>query len=443
MNLFLHTKDLRIQDNKGLHASKQPTISLYVHDPRREIGRNQQRFIKKRLETLHEEYEANGGSLIVRKGKTEDVIKAITKEYDINTVYVNKRYDPTSKNIVKKIQDVVDVETVQDDVVVSPDEYDETPPSFSQFYTKWKKIDKPTPSPIPNTLADIETKQPLYEDTQQPTIPATRRDEAVKKWNDFKTERIQTYKDERDNLSNPQGVSRLSPYYAIGILSVREVLYDVENLIETSEKSSHIRNIAKYRSELAWREFNKTVLAKNPSSLEENYRDIDKIGWNNDEEEIQAWKEGQTGIPFVDAGMRQLNQTGYMHNRLRQNVASFLTKHLMSDWRIGRDYFKQHLFDHDIASNTGGWQWSASTGTDSVPLRIFNPEKQGRRYDKQAEYIKKWVPELEDVDPEHIHSWTSLTKKECDEIAPDYKPPIIDFDKRYKDGKAMYNRAFK
>ena len=311
MNLFLHTKDLRIHDNKGLHASKQPTISLYVHDPRREIGRNQKRFIKKRLETLREEYEANGGSLIVREGKTEDVIQALTKQYDIDTVYVNKRYDPTSKKILTKMQDVVDVETVQDDVVVSPDEYDETPPSFSQFYTKWKKIDKPTPSPIPN----IETEKPSYEDTQQPTIPATRRDEAVKKWNDFKTERIQTYKDERDNLSNPQGVSRLSPYYAIGILSVREVLYDVENLIETSEKASDIINIAKYRSELAWREFNKTVLAKNPSSLEENYRDIDKIGWNNDKEEIQAWKQGQTGIPFVDAGMRELNKTGYMHNR--------------------------------------------------------------------------------------------------------------------------------
>ncbi|PSH01742.1 MAG: deoxyribodipyrimidine photo-lyase, partial [Nanohaloarchaea archaeon SW_10_44_10] len=192
----------------------------------------------------------------------------------------------------------------------------------------------------------------------------------------------------------------------------------------------------------AWREFFYQVLYFNPEAVSENYRDFEnEIEWRNDPEELEAWKRGETGVPFVDAGMRQLNNTGYMHNRTRQNVASFLTKHLMIDWRKGARYFRKHLADHDVASNNGGWQWAASTGTDSVSIRIFNPVKQGREYDPDAEYIKRWVPELDGLKPESIHNWVEMPPEKRKDLDVDYTKPIINFNQRYHMGKKMFENA--
>jgi deoxyribodipyrimidine photo-lyase len=231
-------------------------------------------------------------------------------------------------------------------------------------------------------------------------------------------------------------------YYSSGMLSVRKVLKHVEDLIEEVDDSDKIRNFAKYRNELAWREFFYQVLWHNPEAVQENYKDFEnEIDWRNDSEEFNAWKNGRTGVPFVDAGIRELRKTGYMHNRTRQNVASFLTKHLMIDWRKGAKFFRKHLVDHDTASNNGGWQWSASTGTDSVPIRIFNPVKQGRKYDTHAKYIKRHIPELKNLDPNSIHNWVEMSQEERNKKDTEYPDPIINFNQRYHQGKKMFENA--
>jgi len=231
-------------------------------------------------------------------------------------------------------------------------------------------------------------------------------------------------------------------YFSSGMLGLRKVLSDVENLIENEGDSDKIRNYAKYRNELAWREFFYQVMWDHPETVNNNYREFEnEIKWRNNPDEFKAWKNGETGIPFVDAGIRELKETGYMHNRTRQNVASFLTKHLMVDWRKGARFFRKHLVDHDTASNIGGWQWSASTGTDSVSIRIFNPVKQGRRYDSHAEYIKRWIPELRGLDPNSIHNWVEMSQKERNKYSTDYPDPIINFNQRYHMGKQMFENA--
>jgi Deoxyribodipyrimidine photolyase len=213
-------------------------------------------------------------------------------------------------------------------------------------------------------------------------------------------------------------------------------------MIKQESDSGNIRNYAKYRNEIAWGEFFYQVMYHNPTAVNENYKNIpNEIEWKNDTDEFEAWKKGKTGVPFVDAGMRQLRNEGYMHNRLRQNVASFLTKHLMTDWRKGARVFRRHLVDHNVPSNNGGWQWSASTGTDSISIRIFNPVKQGKDYDEDAEYIKRHVPELRDLEPEQINNWVEMGQEERDNIEADYPDPIINFNKRYHMGKKMFENA--
>lgn len=440
MNVFLHFNDLRVHDNVGLAraTADDTTIPVYIEDPRisDNTGRNQDAFKQRTVAALQEEYERHGAELVIKHGEVETVIN----ELDPDTVYYNHAYDPGIAAVQRRLDNTVETEAYHDKLYVKPGLFTSEYDTFSPYYRAWKSNPKiqpvtTTPNFAEHNISSDELREPAYL-TDAPEAGEVAAKEA---WEAFKQNRLRTYKDERDNVANPRGVSRLSPYYAVGALSPRTVIDEVETLLDQTDDGNAIRNIAKYRSELAWREFNYHVLIHNPSVVEENYKDME-VDWSNNSDEIQAWKEGRTGIPFVDAGIRQLRSTGYMHNRLRQNVASFLTKHLLTDWRVGASFFKEYLLDHDTASNNGGWQWSASTGTDSVPVRIFNPEKQGSRYDENAEYIKKWVPELEGVDPQTIHKWTEIDHDDRDQ-APEYPAPIIDFDKRYHEAKKRFNRA--
>jgi len=198
-----------------------------------------------------------------------------------------------------------------------------------------------------------------------------------------------------------------------------------------------------YQEELAWREFYTQVLYYNPQVVVENYKQYEyEIEWRADDDHLEAWKEGKTGYPIVDAGMRQLKRESYMHNRLRMIVASFLTKDLLLDWRAGYDHFRTYLVDHDTANDNGGWQWAASTGTDAQPyFRVFNPMTQGERYDPDCEYITEYVPELAGVEPETIHSWHELSDEKREERAPDYLAPIVDHGERREEAIAMFERA--
>jgi Deoxyribodipyrimidine photolyase len=201
--------------------------------------------------------------------------------------------------------------------------------------------------------------------------------------------------------------------------------------------------VREFQGQLAWREFYTQVLYHNPEVVTENYKDYENpIEWREDPEALQAWKDGETGYPIVDAGMRQLREEAYMHNRVRMIVASFLTKDLQLDWRRGYEWFRQKLADHNTANDNGGWQWAASTGTDAQPyFRIFNPMTQGERHDPDAEYIKTYVPELAEAEPDVIHSWHELSLTQRRRSAPDYPDPIVDHSKRREETLSMFEQA--
>jgi len=409
------------------------------------MGKNKETFRKNGLRRLEDKYRKMGSQLHYREGKTAEELERVIQQTEVDNIFFNRSYSPLKRRIESKIEELsVRTESFQDRLLVEPQQLPREYDTFSPFYRDWKTIEKDKPFERPeNLMKRPEISKDIPQNTEASAdIPEAGEEAALERWIDFRHKRLKSYKDKRDDVARPKSVSRLSMYYSSGMLGLRKVFEDVENLIEKEDGSNKIRNYAKYRNELAWREFFYQVLWYNPETVNQNYRDFEnEINWRNGREEFEAWKKGETGVPFVDAGIRELRKTGYMHNRTRQNVASFLTKHLMIDWRKGARFFREHLIDHDTASNIGGWQWSASTGTDSVSIRIFNPVKQGRKYDSRAEYIKRWIPELRDLDPNSIHDWVEMSQEERNEYDTDYTDPIINFNQRYHMGKSMFENA--
>jgi deoxyribodipyrimidine photo-lyase len=235
---------------------------------------------------------------------------------------------------------------------------------------------------------------------------------------------LRDYATHRD-LPARDGTSRLSPYFHLGVISVRSCLHDALAVAEL--EPSHAEGAFRWRDELVWREFYQAIVAEEPRVLSEPFRrEFGAIPWMNDERAFSSWCAGRTGYPFVDAGMRQLAETGWMHNRVRMIVASFLVKDLLVDWRWGERFFMERLVDGDAASNNGGWQWAASTGTDAQPyFRIFNPVTQGERFDPEGDYVRRFVPELRRVPDRYVHRpWESPSPR------PDYPPPLVDHGQR-------------
>ncbi len=236
----------------------------------------------------------------------------------------------------------------------------------------------------------------------------------------------------------------MSPYLSAGAIGVRELWADASDTYDAVHGNER-RNVDKYRYELSWREHMYHLLYYLPDLDRTNYKSIpNEIEWRTGPEakaDFEAWTAGETGYPFVDAGMRQLEQEGYIHNRPRQLVASLLTKHLLIDWRLGADYFRRKLVDHDPASNYGSWQWIASTGTDSVDVRIFDPVSQMGKYDDSGDYVTKYVPELDGVSPRKIIDWPTLSHGEREELAPDYVHPIVDRNHGWDRAERVFEEA--
>ena len=253
--------------------------------------------------------------------------------------------------------------------------------------------------------------------------------EAHSRWRNFLRSTIGDYGRSRD-LPAIDGTSKLSAYLRFGCISIRRMVSDCHEALHDAPPAQQL-SIRKFVDELIWREFYCSVLYHYPSLVHSNYREaFDKMPWKFCERLFKSWKEGKTGYPLVDAGMRQLNQTGWMHNRVRMVVASFLTKDLMHDWRKGAAYFEEKLMDIETFSNNGGWQWAASTGVDPKPLRIFNPRLQSERFDPEGDYIKRFVPELRKVPMRFIHAPHALPPALQKElgcvIGKHYPVPIVD-----------------
>ncbi|MFO8114238.1 MAG: deoxyribodipyrimidine photo-lyase [Halorubrum sp.] len=275
----------------------------------------------------------------------------------------------------------------------------------------------------------------------------------------FLSDAVFSYDAERDYPAR-EATSRMSAFLKYGEIGVREVYEATERARAAAEERAAdgdeaadgngegddegpVAAVEEYQQQLAWREFYTQVLYHNPEVVTDDYKAYEEgIEWRDDPEEIAAWKRGETGYPIVDAGMRQLRQEAFMHNRVRMIVASFLTKDLLADWRHGYDHFREKLADHDTANDNGGWQWAASTGTDAQPyFRIFNPMTQGERYDPDAEYITNYVPELRGLDADLIHEWHELSPTQRANAAPEYPSPIVDHSERREAALAMYKRA--
>ncbi|EMA23004.1 cryptochrome/photolyase family protein [Haloarcula amylolytica] len=452
MYVFWHQRDLRIPDNRGLTAAAadDEVLPVYVLDTDllSSAGKRQRAFLLAGVRALKQAYRDHGGDLLVREGSAVDVLSDIVKEYDASKVYYNEHYRPARRNRQRRVDEALPTKSLTDLVLVDPAGLDSQYENHSRFYDDWQAHHKLPPVDRPEADSLVDVSEP----TTAPTIdtdidlPTPGYEGARQRYDDFLAGGIETYNDTRDDMQAAverptSAVSRMSPYLAAGMIGVREMWRDASDRHAEATGDAQ-RNIQKYRYELSWREQNYHLLYYNPTLLSENYKAFpNPIEWENDEDNVGAWKRGETGYPFVDAGMRQLEREGYIHNRPRQNVASFLTKHLLVDWREGARHFRRKLVDHDPASNAANWQWTASTGTDSVDVRIFDPVAQMSKYDSGADYVTEYVPELRDVPANKIVDWPTLSDGEREELAPEYPHPIVDRNAAYERAQRVFQTA--
>jgi deoxyribodipyrimidine photo-lyase len=406
INIMWFRRDLRLKDNAALyHALKAglPVLPIFIFDT--EIldqleDRTDARvsFIHAALQEMQTALLELGSSLEVLHGKPLDCFKALIKKYSIATVYCNHDYEPSAIQRDAAIAAYLDSQHVayqsyKDQVILEKDEVlkDDGKPYtvFTPYSRKWK-----------SKLTDFHLKAyPVeqYNDhffKQSPiTIPslksmgfsASNISFPPKAW---KKEIVAKYKAHRDFPALEHGTSKLGVHLRFGTISIRALAIRAKAVSET------------FLNELIWRDFYHMILWHFPHvGLGKSFKPAyEAIQWRNNETEFKAWCNGQTGYPIVDAGMRELNTTGFMHNRVRMITASFLTKHLLIDWRWGEAYFAQKLLDFDLAANNGGWQWASSSGCDAAPyFRVFNPALQTEKFDKDLKYIRKWVPEFQEL----------------------------------------------
>jgi deoxyribodipyrimidine photo-lyase len=487
MHLHWHRRDLRIHDLPPLGRAKEPVLPLFVLDPEILTHADPPRvaFMLDALDALQSNYRAHDSELLLASGSAREIVPEIAGALDAATVSWGIDYS----GLARQRDDAV-TETLADQSIEPKPVHDAIhhPPGsittnegtpykvFTYFSRKWHDHEKAEPYDTP-TGADLvseETIEALREQLEEglsatdgdtsedesavleeppslaglgveapeATIPPAGYDAARERLDAFCADDIYTYDDARDYPAR-EGTSRLSPHLKYGTIGIREVYEATETAKRDAASGDEADAVEEFQDQLAWREFYTHVLADRPDVVTQNYKQYEHpIRWRVDDEALQAWKDGETGYPIVDAGMRQLREEAYMHNRVRMIVASFLTKDLLIDWREGYEWFREKLVDHDTANDNGGWQWAASTGTDAQPyFRIFNPMTQGERYDSAAEYITRYVPELDGVPAETIHSWHELSPGTRDMHAPEYPGPIVDHSERREMAIEMFERA--
>jgi deoxyribodipyrimidine photo-lyase len=403
--LFWHRRDLRLHDNAGLYyalRSGYPVLPIFLFDTdildQLEDRRDRRvEFIHRALLEMQRELTQMGTSLLVRHGKPVELLKAILAEYPVAEVYANHDYEPYAtrrdEEVTRWLQEKgIPFRTFKDQVIFEKNELLTAAGNpytvFTPYSRRWKtQLNEYFLKPYPNH----KYYGNWYPLPAQP-IPSLeslgfRPTESSFPKKEIRDEILDNYHQQRDFPIRP-GTSRLSVHLRFGTVSIRTL---AAKALERSET---------WLNELIWRDFYMMLLYQFPRIRQESFRrEYDHIRWRNNEEEFVRWCEGRTGYPIVDAGMRELNATGFMHNRVRMITASFLTKHLLIDWRWGEAYFARKLLDYDLAANNGGWQWAAGSGADAAPyFRVFSPALQTKKFDSKGEYIRKWVPEFDSLD---------------------------------------------
>lgn len=402
LTLFWFRRDLRLDDNRGLfEALKEgsPVLPIFIFDQEilKSLPQDDHRvtFIFETLLLMGKKLESEYASSIdIRHGKPEEIWKDLVEEYSIKKVFINHDYEPYARNRDETIKTFLENQGIElcsykDQVIFEKNEVtkDDGNPYvvYTPYKNKWRNLF--------NNEKDLETYEidslnyNFYKNIQSSHISLSdmgfvKSDKKIPPLN-LSKKIIEEYAQERDYPAL-EATSHVGPYLRFGLISIRKLM-----------KQAHQASNPMFMNELIWREFFMQILWYFPYTKDRSFREkYDAIAWINDEDDFEKWKNGTTGFPMVDAGMRQLNQTGYMHNRVRMVVASFLCKHLLIDWRWGEAYFAEKLFDYDMASNVGNWQWAAGSGVDAAPyFRIFNPETQMKKFDPESKYVRKWVPE--------------------------------------------------
>ncbi|MBN7815382.1 cryptochrome/photolyase family protein [Algoriphagus pacificus] len=399
ITIFWFRRDLRLEDNTALYYALQQEeniLPLFIFDRNilddlEDKADARVEFIHDQIKKIKSDLEDKGSTLLVKYGKPEEVYEELFREFNIQAIYTNRDYEPYAKKRDKAIEKLAKEKgavflSFKDQVIFEPGEILNGSGEFYKVFTPFSKVwlekfKENTIEPLsyfhwknlfPSKPFELISLEKMGFKESEIKIPSSNPDEEI----------IKHY-DKTRNFPAKNGTSRLGIHLRFGTISIRNLALKAASLNGT------------YLNELIWREFYMMILAYNPQVVDKAFKPAyDQIPWRNDEKEFKAWCEGKTGYPIVDAGMRELNTTGYMHNRVRMIVASFLTKHLLIDWRWGEAYFAKKLLDFDLSANNGGWQWAAGTGTDAQPyFRVFNPASQTEKFDKDLKYIKKWVPE--------------------------------------------------
>ncbi len=462
MYLHWHRRDLRASDNRGLSAAtdRGPVVPVFVFDPvvLEHASPPRVASMLEALSALRAWFRERDSDLVVACGEPSAVLPELADEYGVDGVTWNADYSGLARDrdraVTAALEDEgVDATPVQDALHHEPGSITPTQGDhysvFSYFWKKWRDREKADPleSPAAADLADVggadlPSLADLGFDEPVASLPTVTPEAARARLEAFCDEDVYRYAEERDYPA-ADATSRLSVHLKWGTIGVREVYAATEAARAAAATEADRDSVVAFQRQLAWREFYAHVLAFNPETVTENFSGYQRaIEWRDAPDELAAWKRGETGYPIVDAGMRQLLAEGYVHNRVRMIVASFLTKDLLIDWREGYDWYRRKLVDHDTANDVGGWQWAASTGTDAQPyFRVFNPMTQGERYDPDGEYVRTYVPELEGVPAETIHSWHDLDDDRRTAVAPDYPAPIVDHAERRERAIETFERA--
>ena len=421
-------RDLRLTDNEALVAAARAgsVTPLFVIDPKffERSGAPRLAFL---LRNLHELNKSMDGALVVRTGDPIDVVPAVAREVGATRVFAAKDFAPYGQ--VRDVQvdtalrkvgaELCSVGSVYAVDPGSVRKADNTPYAvFTPFSKIWLAQGWSTPLPQPKVVwhgvPSVTSEDLPAEPECAAALPPAGEHAAWTLWESFRDSALNGYADTRNN-PDVNGTSQLSPYLRFGIVHPRSLL------AELGDSKSH----SVFRSELCWREFYADVLFHQPRTVWENLQPkMNKMTHDTGADAVtrfEVWCRGETGFPIVDAGMKQMLATGWMHNRVRMIVASFLVKDLHLPWQWGAKFFMRHLVDGDIASNNHGWQWTAGTGTDASPyFRIFNPISQGERFDPQGSYVRQWIPELRELDDDAVHSPWTLG------LLNPYIPPMVD-----------------
>ncbi len=437
-------RDLRLSDNQALRAaldSAARVLPVFILDPALwnsdYTGDKRRAFLLGGLRALDADLRARGSRLIVRHGRPDEELARLREETGAGAIFAEADVSPYARYRDARVAAHLPLRLTGGLTVRPPEAVRKRDGGVYTVYTPYSRTWRALPLPDARELLPAPEHIATPPDVHSlalpdmpvlpegvPFIPGEA--EAQRRLQDFVAERIAGYATGRDQMALP-GTSGLSPYLRWGMLSARQAAVAAVNARPGTDVGADI-----WLGELIWREFYISVLAHFPSVRRESFRaDLRGIAWENDTAAFDAWRTGRTGYPVVDAAMRQLLATGWMHNRARMIVASFLTKHLLVDWRRGERHFMQHLLDGDPAANNGGWQWAAGTGTDAAPyFRIFNPVLQGEKYDPNGDYVRRWTPELARVPRAHLHHpWTLPADEQRASgcvIGVDYPAPIVD-----------------